>query len=56
MEQWNFKPIDVVNGHVRREDEKQSAIHQGEDLMAQGHLDIESLVTCSPFSEITTAF
>ena len=35
MERWNFKAIDVVNGHVRREDEKVAAMQQGMELMAQ---------------------
>jgi len=38
MQQWNYKAIDVVNGHARRVDEKVAAMWQGIDLMQQGHL------------------
>ena len=56
MERWNFKAIDVVNGHVRREDEKAEAMRQGMLLMQQGEIITEPLVTLYDFSEIETAF
>ena len=56
LEQWNFKAIDVVNGHVRRDDEKLAAMHQGTALMAQGHLITQPLVTNYPLAKIETAF
>lgn len=56
MQQWNFKAIDVVNGHVRRHDEKLAAMQEGMDLLAQGHLATEPLVTTYDLAEIETAF
>lgn len=56
MQQWNFKAIDVVNGHVRREDEKVEAMRQGMALMAQGHIITEPLVTIYDLDEIEDAF
>ena len=56
MEQWNLKAIDVINGHVRRLDEKLEAMRQGMELMAQGHLVTRPLVSTYPFAEITPAF
>lgn len=56
MQQWNFKAIDVVNGHVRREDEKVEAMRQGMALMAQGHIMTEPLVTIYDLDEIEDAF
>jgi threonine dehydrogenase-like Zn-dependent dehydrogenase len=56
MEQWNLKAIDVVNGHVRREDEKLEAMRQGMAMMAQGHLITNHLVTTYPLTDITMAF
>ena len=38
MKQWNFKAIDVINGHVRRHDEKQAAMAAGMALLANGRL------------------
>ncbi|MCA9916946.1 MAG: zinc-binding dehydrogenase [Anaerolineales bacterium] len=56
MQQWNFKAIDVVNGHVRRQDEKVAAMAHGVALMQQGHIQTKPLVTVYPFAEIETAF
>jgi threonine dehydrogenase-like Zn-dependent dehydrogenase len=56
MQQWNFKAIDVINGHVRRLDEKLAAMAQGMDLLAQGVLETEPLVTVFPMSNIQQAF
>jgi len=56
MERWNFKAIDVVNGHVRREDEKLDAMRQGMSMMAAGQIVTEPLVTTYPIEAITTAF
>lgn len=56
MQQWNFKAIDVINGHVRRQDEKLAAMAQGMTLMQQGHLQTEPLITVYPFLEIEKAF
>ncbi|MCB8945448.1 MAG: alcohol dehydrogenase catalytic domain-containing protein [Ardenticatenaceae bacterium] len=56
MQQWNFKAIDVINGHVRRMDEKAEAMRQGMELMQQGVLDTKPLVTVYDFADIEQAF
>ncbi|WP_420643531.1 zinc-binding dehydrogenase [Candidatus Leptofilum sp.] len=56
MEQWNFKAIDVVNGHVRRQDEKLAAMAEGVVLLQQRKLQTEPLVSVYPFAEIEKAF
>jgi len=56
MERWNFKAIDVINGHVRRNDEKLEAMRRGIALLAAGRLDLKSLVTPYPFTQINQAF
>jgi threonine dehydrogenase-like Zn-dependent dehydrogenase len=56
MEQWNYKAIDVVNGHVRRQDEKLRAMQQGMEMLAKGQLHTKPLVTTYGFSDIETAF
>ena len=56
MQQWNFKAIDVVNGHVRRQDEKLEAMRQGMELMRQGHIDTAPLVTVYDLTNTERAF
>lgn len=56
MQQWNFKAIDVVNGHVRRQDEKAEAMRQGMALMAQSHITTKPLVTIYDLHDIEQAF
>lgn len=56
MQQWNYKGIDVINGHVRRHDEKLAAMQAGMELMAQGHLDTKPLVTAFELADIEAAF
>ncbi len=56
MKQWNYKAIDVVNGHVRRVDEKLAAMKAGVDLMSAGRLNIKPLVTYYPLSKVADAF
>lgn len=56
MERWNYKAIDVVNGHVRQQNEKIKAMRQGMDLMRQGQLVTEPLVTLYKFINIEQAF
>jgi threonine dehydrogenase-like Zn-dependent dehydrogenase len=56
MQQWNFKAIDVVNGHVRRQDEKLEAMGQGVELIRQGHLDTRPLVSTYHLSDTELAF
>ena len=55
MQQWNFKAIDVINGHVRRQDEKVAAMRKGMDLMQQGHINTEPLVSVYDLDDIETA-
>ncbi len=56
MQQWNFKAIDVINGHVRRQDEKVAAMRQGMQLVQQGYINTKPLVTAYHFDEIERAF
>ncbi len=56
MERWNYKAIDVVNGHVRRQAEKLAAMEQGMKLLGRGHLWTEPLVTTYNLSEAERAF
>jgi threonine dehydrogenase-like Zn-dependent dehydrogenase len=56
MQQWNFKGIDVINGHVRNRVEKAEAMRQGMELLRQGHLDTRPLVTTYEFADIEQAF
>jgi threonine dehydrogenase-like Zn-dependent dehydrogenase len=56
MQQWNYKAIDVVNGHVRRPVEKAQAMCQGMGLMREGHIVTEPLVTTYDLRDIEQAF
>jgi len=56
MQQWNYKAIDVVNGHVRRQDEKVEAMRQGMELMRQGHIRTEPLLTPYDLDDVEQAF
>lgn len=56
MKLWNYKAIDVVNGHIRREAEKLEAMRQGMTLMHEGHLMTEPLVTLYDLDDIAQAF
>lgn len=56
MQLWNYKAIDVVNGHIRREWEKFDAMRQGLIVMQKGHIITEPLVTLYDLDDITHAF
>lgn len=56
MQLWNFKAIDVVNGHVRRHDEKMEAMRKGIQLLADGKLVTEPLVRLYSLDNVDTAF
>jgi threonine dehydrogenase-like Zn-dependent dehydrogenase len=56
MERWNYKAIDVINGHVRRDSEKLQAMKAAMDLLAAGRLQTESLVTAYPLADAAQAF
>ena len=53
---WNFKAIDVLNGHVRRMDEKLEAMREGVELMQSGELRTEPLVSLYPLEKVQDAF
>lgn len=56
MKMWNYKAIDVVNGHVRRGDEKMAAMKRGLSLVGSGHLHLKELTTVYPFADLPQAF
>jgi len=56
MQQWNYKGIDVVNGHVRRNDEKFEAMREAVALAGRGLLRLEPLVQYYPLSMTEQAF
>lgn len=56
IKMWNFKAIDVINGHVRREGEKLAAMRAGLALLASGRLQTAPLVTRYPLSAAQAAF
>jgi threonine dehydrogenase-like Zn-dependent dehydrogenase len=56
MNQWNWKALDIVNGHVHKYDEKLEAMREGVALMQQGRLDVTPLVTFYPLSQVQRAF
>lgn len=45
VEMWNWKAIDVVNAHVRRQADLLESMRIGLELEAQGLIDLGSLVT-----------
>jgi threonine dehydrogenase-like Zn-dependent dehydrogenase len=56
MKTWNYKSIEVSNGHVRRADEKLAAMKRGLALIAAGKIDMKTLTVSSPFAKIAQAF
>ena len=56
MQQWNYKAIDVINGHVRRDDEKAEAMRQGMKLMESGHIKTKPLVSIYALDQVEQAF
>ncbi|MDJ0919882.1 MAG: zinc-binding dehydrogenase [Henriciella sp.] len=56
MQRWNFKAIDVINGHVRRDDEKFQAMVEGVNLIADGKLQTAPLVDQYQLEDISVAF
>lgn len=56
VKQWNYKAIDVFNGHVRRMDEKYKAMQQGLALCLSGKLDISPLLSTYSLDDIESAF
>ena len=56
MKCWNYKAIDVINGHVRRSDEKRAAMQAAVTLTDAGKLDVRSLVGVYKMGDIEDAF
>lgn len=56
MKTWNFKAIDVINGHVRRDDEKCQAMQEGMRLLAEGKLNFDGMIETYPLEEVEKAF
>lgn len=56
VQRWNYKAIDVFNGHVRRMEEKYEAMVQGLQMCADGRLDISPLLTSYALDDIEQAF
>jgi len=56
MQQWNYKALTVVNGHVRRLDEKRQAMRAGMELLASGRLKLQPLVKPYPLEQAGQAF
>jgi threonine dehydrogenase-like Zn-dependent dehydrogenase len=56
MQRWNYKAIDVLNGHIRDMSEKFDAMQQGLIMCEQGKLDLSPLLQNYPLNDIETAF
>ncbi len=56
MQRWNYKALTVVNGHVRRIEEKRQAMRAGMALLAAGRLKLQPLVKVYPLAEAGQAF
>lgn len=56
MKTWNFKAITVVNGHVRRREEKHQAMARAMALLASKRLSYGPLITNYRFEDIGNAF
>lgn len=55
MQLLNFKAVDFVNAHSRRNNEKMDALAESVELMSDGRLDVSKLVTPYPIEEINSA-
>ncbi len=54
---WNWKGLQVINGHVRRRAEQVEAIVRGVDLIRKGRFSFAPLVTqVMPLTAVDTAF
>ena len=56
MKTWNYKALDVVNGHVRLASEKHESMRRGLSLIAAGKLDLKSQTAVYGFKDIAKAF
>lgn len=53
---WNYKAIDVINGHIGRMDEKYVAMVEGIELCRTGDIDLKPFLHSYPLEKITDAF
>jgi L-iditol 2-dehydrogenase len=57
MQEWNWKALDVVNGHVRDRRQLAESTKRGLDAVASGRVNYHSLITHRyPLSDIDQAF
>ncbi|MBL8024974.1 MAG: zinc-binding dehydrogenase [Fibrobacteres bacterium] len=56
MKTWNFKAINVINGHVRRNNEKAVAMKQGMELQSKGQLKFDNMIEYYKINDISKAF
>lgn len=56
MKTWNFKAINVINGHVRRNDEKVEAMKYGMQLQSEEKLKFDGMIEYCCLENVTEAF
>lgn len=56
MKEWNYKALNIINGHIRDLDMKKEAMEIALKLSAAGKIDTGVLVTNYPLSQINQAF
>lgn len=56
MQLWNFKAIDVINGHIRNMDEKYAAMLAGLALCETGEINLSSFLSTYTLDNIQHAF
>ena len=56
VELWNYKAIDVINGHIRRMDEKFDAMQVGMEMVSRGDIDLKPYVQTYALENIAQAF
>ena len=55
MNDLNYKAVDLINAHVRRDNEKMDALAEAVELVLDGRLEVARLVTPYPITEINVA-